>query len=102
MQEMEEQWDDKAIKRFIASGEEDFEPTLATDGKEHVVLIATDGITGEILGCVEARGMQGYLRPKSIPPIAPEDAQEQVSKPADVTLVSLVGSFALGALLYII
>eukprot|EP00959_Pyramimonas_sp_CCMP1952_P241317 5043654-Pyramimonas_sp.AAC.1 len=73
-QELEEQWDDKAMKRFIAQGDE--EPSVATDGKEHVVLIANDSITGEILGCVEARAMQGYLRPKSIPVIASDDAQQ--------------------------
>mmetsp|Transcript_7770 Transcript_7770/g.15888 ORF Transcript_7770/g.15888 Transcript_7770/m.15888 type:complete len:349 (-) Transcript_7770:142-1188(-) len=75
--ELEEQWDDKAMKRFIARGEEDAEPTVATDGKEHVVLIATDRITGEVLGCVEARGMQGYLRPKAIPVISSEDTRGQ-------------------------
>jgi hypothetical protein len=63
------------MKRCIASADDEEECAVATDGMEHIVLLAVDVDTGKTLGCVEARGMQGYLRPRPIPVLEPDDNQ---------------------------
>ena len=53
-------------------------------GKEHVILVAVDVKDNQVVGCVEVREMQGYLRPRALKDVPKFTTQSEILSPRPI------------------